>query len=82
MVKRLIEHPEINKNPMDNFEMTPYYDAMINKNFEVAEFLHENGCTIIHRELGYKLCEAGAHGKIDLLKKYYNKNFKSENKMN
>ena len=42
---------------------------MNKKHTKVAEFLHENGCTTIHRELGYKLCEAAANGKIELLYK-------------
>ena len=30
-----------------------------------------NGCTVVHKELGYKLCDAASKGDIETLKKYH-----------
>ena len=54
-------------NPIDNFEMTPYHDAIANKNHEVAQLLKAHSGVVVHRDLGYKLCNAGFEGDLALL---------------
>jgi len=44
--------------------MTPYHDALIHNHLEVAEFLRLNGGTIVHREIGYNLCDLASKGNI------------------
>lgn len=68
IVKVLLNVEGIIVNPIDNFGMTPYHDAMVNKNYEVAQVLKKEHGMIVHRDLGYKLCQAGFDGNIEKLK--------------
>jgi glutaminase len=42
IVEVILNVKGIQPNPVDNFEMTPFHDAMINKHFKVAELLKKN----------------------------------------
>jgi ankyrin repeat protein len=68
IVSVLLSVKSIQVNPIDNFEMTPYHDAMINKHTKVAELLKKNNGVYVHRDLGYKLCHAGFLGNLEDLK--------------
>lgn len=68
MVQKLLSVKDINVNPIDNFDMTPYHDAMIHKFTDIAELLKKNDGVIVHRDLGYKLCEAAFNKDIEKLK--------------
>lgn len=82
IVKRLMMVHDIEMNHVDNFELTPYHDALIHKNIEIAEYLFERGCTVVHRELGYVMCDAASKGNINELKLHYDSNYKKKNKAN
>lgn len=49
LVKTLLSVSDINVNPVDNFEMTPYHDAITNNFTAVAELLKLNHGLIVHR---------------------------------
>lgn len=49
LVKILLNVSGINVNPVDNFEMTPYHDAITNNFVAVAELLKLNHGVIVHR---------------------------------
>lgn len=57
----------VNVNPIDNFEMTPYHDAMIHRHSEAAALLKQHHGTVVHRDLGFKLCAAAYEGNKDHL---------------
>lgn len=49
LVKILLNVTDINVNPVDNFEMTPYHDAITNNFTAVAELLKLKHGVIVHR---------------------------------
>jgi len=49
MVNLLLSVRSINVNPVDNFEMTPYHDAITNNFTAVAEILKQKHGVIVHR---------------------------------
>ena len=67
IVETLLKVKYINVNPVDNFEMTPFHDAVVNKHKEVARLLKIYNGVIIHRDVGYKLCQAGFRGDLPSL---------------
>ena len=64
IINALLGVPNINVNPIDNFDMTPYHDAISNNHTEVAAVLKQYSGVIVHRDLGYKLCNAGYEGDL------------------
>ncbi len=68
IVRQLLKVNDIKVNFLDTFFMTPYHDAMINHHKEVGELRKQNHGVIVHRDLGYKLCQAGFKGDLATLK--------------
>ena len=67
IVRSLVLVPGINVNPVDKFEMTPLHDAILNDHTEIVALLKKKHGVILHRDLGYKLCNAGFNGDINTL---------------
>jgi len=69
LAKLLLVQKNINVNALDAFELTPLHDAEIHKFTEMVKLLEENGGVVVHKDLGYVLCQLGADGDIQGLSK-------------
>lgn len=52
MTKLLLDCKGINVNPIDNFELTPLKEAIINNFTEIANLLKSKGGVVVHKDLG------------------------------
>jgi hypothetical protein len=69
IAKKLLKHRDINVNFIDNFDMTPYHEAIRHGFEEMAELLRSFNGVIVHRDLGYRLCLAAKEGDLEGIKK-------------
>lgn len=70
MTKLLLDCKGINVNPIDNFELTPLKEAIINNFTEIANLLKSKGGVVVHKDLGQQMCQYGASGNLEQIKKH------------